>query len=547
MVTRRLGFLFSAATDAPADPPRVSGSSFWRTRTLQPLRFALIAGLSYYAGTRVGFTLTPTGQPNSAFWPPNAILLAVLLLAPRKVWWPPLLAVVPAHLLSQLQAGIPFWTAAAWLASNTSEALIGAFCIGQLVRPTRVFDSVRGVFIFVLFGVFIAPFATSFIDAAGVVLTGWGHGFLSLGAERFWTNALAELTIVPVIVLWASNGGRWIKNATLGRFCEAGFLGVSTVLATFLVFGFKPTLPSTTPILLFLPLALLMWATARFGSGGLSLCLLIISVTAIWFVMHGQQPFPSASLRENVMSLQVLLCAVVLPLMFVSGFMTEARHTQASLRRLSANLINVQEQERSRIGRELHDDVNQRLAMLSVGLQQLRENPSDVHGRLQQLRREVDDISSDVQVLSHELHSSKLEYLGVVKGIKSWCNEFAERQRIDIDFRSEVTSVLPFEVGVSLLRVLQEALHNAVKHSGVTHVEVQIMQDSREIHLTVTDSGKGFDIESAMQGKGLGLISMRERVRLLHGTLAIKSRPMGGTAIDVRVPLLQDGSPHVAA
>jgi signal transduction histidine kinase len=233
--------------------------------------------------------------------------------------------------------------------------------------------------------------------------------------------------------------------------------------------------------------------------------------------------------------------------MFVSGFMTEARHTQASLRRLSANLINAQEQERTRIGRELHDDVNQKLALVSVGLQQLRDNPSDVYGRLQELQQELDDISSDVQALSHELHSSKLEYLGVVKGIQGWCKEFAERQRIEIDFRSEVTSVLPFEVGVSLLRVLQEAVHNAVKHSGVKHVAVQISQHSREIHLTVVDSGKGFDIDSAMQTKGLGLVSMRERVRLLHGTFAIKSRPMGGTAIDVRVPLLQDGSPHVAA
>src|SRR5262249_25118711 len=149
-----------------------------------------------------------------------------------------------------------FWTAAAWLATNTGEALIGAFCIGQLVRPTRVFDSVRGVSIFVLFGVFIAPLATSFIDAAGVVLTGWGHGFLALGGERFWTNALAELTIVPVIVLWASNGPRWIKNATVGRFCEAGLLVLGTVLATLLVFGFEPILPSTTPVLLFVPLAL---------------------------------------------------------------------------------------------------------------------------------------------------------------------------------------------------------------------------------------------------------------------------------------------------
>jgi len=547
MVARSLAPLFSTANSAQVDPSRLSESSVPHALVLKAVRLALVAGIGYYVGTRVGFALTPTGQPNSAFWPPNAILLACLLLAPRRIWWALLVAVIPAHFLAQLQAGVPAWTAGAWLASNTSEALIGAFCIGQFVRPTRVFDSVRGVFIFVLFGVLIAPFATSFLDAAGVVLTGWGRGYLSISAERFWTNALAELTIVPVIVLWASNGISWIKNATFSRFCEAGFLVLSTVLATFLVFGFEPILPSTTPILLFLPLALLMWATGRFGSGGLSLCLLIISVTAIWFVMHGREPFPSASLRQNVLSLQILLCTVVLPLMFVSAFMTEARHTQESLRRMSANLINAQEQERTRIGRELHDDVNQKLAMLSVQLEQLRENPADVHSRLQKLRQEVDDISSDVQALSHELHSSKLEYLGVVKGIQGWCKEFAERQRIEIHFRSDVTSVLPFEVGVSLLRVLQEAVHNAVKHSGVKHVAVQISQHSGEIHLTVNDPGKGFDIEAAMQGKGLGLISMRERVRLVHGTFAIKSRPMGGTTIDVRVPLSQDGSPHVAA
>jgi len=547
MVTRSSGFLFSPASDTPIDRPGVSQWLYWRQRTLQPWRFALIAGFSYYAGTWVGFAMTPAGQPNSAFWPPNAILLAVLLLAPRKVWWALLLAIVPAHLLAQLQEGIPISTATAWLATNTSEALIGAFCIGQLVRPTRVFDSVRGVSIFVLFGVLVAPFATSFLDAAGVVLTGWGRGYLSISAERFWTNALAELTIVPVIVLWTSNGSRWIRGATWGHFCEAGFLVLGTAVATFLVFGLTPVLPSTTPLLLFLPLALLMWAAARFGSGGLSLCLLIISVTAIWFVVHGREPFPFASLRENVLLLQVLLCTVVLPLMFLSGFMTEARHAQASLRRLSSNLINAQEQERTRIGRELHDDINQKLAMLSIRLQQLRENPSDVQSRLQVLHQEVDDISSDIQALSHELHSSKLEYLGVVKGIKSWCNEFAERQKVQVDFRGDVTRVLPFEVGVSLFRILQEALHNAAKYSRASRLEVRMMQHAREIHLRVSDTGVGFDVESVMQGKGMGLISMRERVRLLHGTFTIKSKPLGGTTIDVHVPLPQDRSPSEAA
>jgi signal transduction histidine kinase len=416
-----------------------------------------------------------------------------------------------------------------------------------LVRPTRVFDSVRGVSIFVLFGVLVAPFATSFLDAAGVVLTSWGRGYLSISAERFWTNALAELTIVPVIVLWVSNGRRWIKGATLGRFCEAGLLVLGTVLASFLVFGFKAELPSTSSVILFLPLALLMWAAARFGSAGLSPCLLVISVTAIWFVIHGREPFPSASLRENVLSLQVLLCTFVLPLMFLSGFMTEARHTQASLRQLSSNLINAQEQERTRIGRELHDDINQKLSMLSIRLERLPENPADVPGWIQGIRREVEEISSDVQALSHELHSSKLEYLGVIRGINSWCNEFAERQRIEIDFRSDVQSVVPFDVGVSLLRVLQEALHNAAKHSRVRRIEVRMAQHANEVHLTVRDAGIGFDVESSIQGKGLGLISMRERVRLLRGRFAIKSKPKGGTTIEVHVPLTQDGSPGVAA
>jgi signal transduction histidine kinase len=135
------------------------------------------------------------------------------------------------------------------------------------------------------------------------------------------------------------------------------------------------------------------------------------------------------------------------------------------------------------------------------------------------------------------LHSSKLEYLGVVAGIKSWCKEFGERQRVEIDFSNDVHSALPFEIGLSLFRVLQEALHNAIKHSGVKRIEVQLREESGEIHLTVSDSGRGFDVEAVKQGKGLGLTSMRERVRLVNGTIAIESKPMGGTTINVRVPL----------
>ncbi len=216
---------------------------------------------------------------------------------------------------------------------------------------------------------------------------------------------------------------------------------------------------------------------------------------------------------------------------------TRRKQMEEALSDMSRKLIESQEQERARIGRELHDDINQRLAMLSLELEQLQENPSEVQSRVQELRNQTTELSNDVQAMSHDLHSSKLEYLGVVAGIKSWCKEFGQRQRVEIDFSNDVYSALPIEIGRSLFRVLQEALHNATKHSGVKRIEVQLLEDSGEIHLIIRDSGKGFDVEAALQGKGLGLTSMRERVRLVNGTFSIESKPMGGTTIHVRVPL----------
>ena len=121
--------------------------------------------------------------------------------------------------------------------------------------------------------------------------------------------------------------------------------------------------------------------------------------------------------------------------------------------------------------------------------------------------------------------------------MKSWCEEFGERQRMQIDWRHDVRSTLPTEIGLCLFRVLQEALHNAAKHSGVKRTEVQLREDSGEIHLIVHDSGSGFDGETVKRGKGLGLTSMRERIRLVNGTIDIQSKLMSGTTIHARVPL----------
>ncbi|HKD90569.1 MAG TPA: PAS domain-containing protein [Terriglobales bacterium] len=215
---------------------------------------------------------------------------------------------------------------------------------------------------------------------------------------------------------------------------------------------------------------------------------------------------------------------------------TRHQEMEAALSQMSRRLIESQEQERARIGRELHDDIVQKLAILAIDLEQFGNNPSTFQQRRQGLRWQVDRIARDVQALSHELHASNPEYSGVVAGMQSWCREFGERQKLAIAFRSHVTSKLPREVFFSLFRVLQEALHNVVKHSGVKRVDVQLAEHSNEIHLMVSDSGRGFDPEVARQSRGLGLTSMEERARLVNGTIVIESKPMRGTTIHVRVP-----------
>jgi len=219
---------------------------------------------------------------------------------------------------------------------------------------------------------------------------------------------------------------------------------------------------------------------------------------------------------------------------------TERKVAEQALAEMTRKLIRAQEQERARIGRELHDDINQRLAMFAIELQQLEDDPSKIEDKAQKLRRDMLELSNDVQALSHDLHSSKLEYLGVVAGMKSWCKEFADRYRIEIDLKHDVQSGLPWEIGLTLFFFFLESVQNAKKHSASRLIEVQLREESNEFHLVVADSGSGFNVAAALQGNGLGLTSMRERVRLVNGTLSIDSIPMRGTTIHVRVPFTSE-------
>jgi PAS domain S-box-containing protein len=219
---------------------------------------------------------------------------------------------------------------------------------------------------------------------------------------------------------------------------------------------------------------------------------------------------------------------------------TRRKEVEEALRAASQKLIKAQEDERTRIARELHDDINQRIALLAVRLQS-QQSP---HASAAEFRKvigdtitELENLGMDVQALSHKLHSSKLESLGLATAAASFCKELSSQHGVEIEFHSEnIPTDLSKDISLNLFRVLQEALQNAIKYSGSRRFHVSLTGTSNQVQLKVRDTGIGFDPEEAMKGHGLGLTSMKERVKMVNGTLSIDSQPLCGTTIQARVP-----------
>lgn len=219
--------------------------------------------------------------------------------------------------------------------------------------------------------------------------------------------------------------------------------------------------------------------------------------------------------------------------------MTDYKHIETSLKETTGRLLGVQEEERRRIARELHDNLNQRLALLAIGLQRLNLSPgADPAAQVDGLHKLTQEIASDVHRLSHRLHPAKLEHLGLVAAIIGLCRELSEQHAVRIDcLHRDVPRAIPKEAALCLFRVAQEALSNLVKHSGVRNGKLELIGDRGTLHLCVSDAGAGFDPRAVAAKGRLGLISMQERVRMAGGRISIESSPSRGTRIVVQITI----------
>lgn len=220
---------------------------------------------------------------------------------------------------------------------------------------------------------------------------------------------------------------------------------------------------------------------------------------------------------------------------------TQRHILEETMRAWSGRLLDAQEAERKRLARELHDDINQRVAMITMGLSQVRQAdnlPRAEQDKISELIKDAQSLAKEIQALSHELHSASLEYLGIVPAVAGLCIELRKRHNVEIHLvHNDVPKSLRPEIALALFRITQEAIHNALKYSGASELAVELLATRSQVELTVRDAGAGFDVNAATQGRGLGLISMRERALALKGNLAIHSQPGRGTEVCVRIPL----------
>jgi signal transduction histidine kinase len=234
------------------------------------------------------------------------------------------------------------------------------------------------------------------------------------------------------------------------------------------------------------------------------------------------------------------LSTLTVYLQFSRRQLKQARESQLQL---SGLLINAQEMERRRLASELHDDFSQRLALLALGLENASEALPDsseaAKRQLHELFDSASELGADLHTVSHRLHPSALESLGLVPGVNALCKEFTARQGIEVDFSSEnIPRVVSPNVALCLFRIVQEGLQNLRKHSGASQARVSLRKDGDRLLLSVCDEGNGFDTKEMGNKEGLGIPSMGERARLLGGHFKIQSEPGKGTRIEVSVPLL---------
>jgi signal transduction histidine kinase len=493
----------------------------------------LVVLLAYFVAGKLG---QATSHVRSDYvgpvWPAFGVAVASMLAFGYRIW-PALLA---SAFVVSVRGSVGPLTGFGQALGSTLGAAAAAFMLRRLPQFDTRLPRLRDALGMIVLGAFASALVSSIIGIASLYLAGiQAYSGLMSGWLIYWLgDATGVLLVTPIVFTLP----QLLRHASSARLFEFAVLLALLTLACYALFGDWPIFPVHMHVLGLIVLPFVMWGAINFGIAGAAVTVTWTATIATVLTALGHGPFADNTTFINATMLDVFFTALSLSGLSLAAVIAERERavkehqSRQALAEINRRLIAAQEQERARIARELHDDISQRLALLVMDL-----SGSVSTSATAKLRADAAQIASDVQALSHRLHTSKLDLLGLAKTSRTFCEDFASQQRVTVMFdEAGVPARIPPASSLCLYRILQESLHNAAKHSGARVMTVRLRGIREAIELVVEDGGTGFNVDAAKASRGIGLVSMTERANLVGGTLSIVSAPGRGTRIEARVP-----------
>jgi signal transduction histidine kinase len=532
----------------------------------------LLVSAGYYVGAIIGISLGFPPSGISTIWPPNAVVLAALLLEPPHVWWIYLLAALPTHLsvVMSFQPGVTPAVMLAQFAGNAVHILGAAAAVRAVAGAPPRFDSLRGMSAFVMLAAIAATAVACAVAVALFRLIGWTPEFWLAWRQRFFSNGFAVLAITPPIVLAVAGELVGARHPRGRRHVELALVAIGLVAVGMLPFAPVAPAAEVIPALLLAPLPLLLWAAVRLGPGGVCVSLLVVTCMSWAAAYSGRGPFPSRSPTETVLSLHVFLFAISVPLMFLAALVEERRRTQEETLRQRDELAHAQRiTTLGELAASISHELAQPLSAIEINahaaVRRMAAGHDPPRGSVPKILADIaEDASRAVQVIvrlralfrKERAERVPLDFEALVESVVGLLRADLEQKRISLRFARSET--LPPVLGdpVQLQQVVLNLLVNAGEAVAATDsgprvivVETRALR-SGYLALSVRDTGIGVKdsgqleriferfVSSKPQGLGMGLTISRSIVEAHGGRIWAAAHVDRGLTLHVELPVL---------
>jgi len=397
-----------------------------RVRRLNvPLQGPLLVALAYLLGAEVAFYIgTLSDQIFALFWAPNVVLFCALMIVPQRDWWLYIAAAFLAHVVAELGVGMAALQLLVAFATNCIVALLNAHAVRRFVGDPPWFGNFHKVSIYIVITAGISP-AVSALGGAFVPILGGGalEDYWMFWSHWYLANALPNLTLGPVFLIWFSDGARWTRWKPSRRHIEPAVLAVALVCVCIVTAAAAGRLTTTSflPAILFFPLPLVLWSAVRFGEKGASGAILVVAVILTWATLHGRGLFPGEDPEHSVLALQLFLTGLSIPVLMLGALIDELRSAERTTRGLAASLVRAQDEERRRIARDLHDSTGQHLIAATLIAGRIGKTlPAAAQPALRQLEDMLQQSIREVRTVSYLLHPPLLDEAGLALALRHY-------------------------------------------------------------------------------------------------------------------------------